>query len=333
MNRLTHTVLGLGVAALLAGCGSPAPSTSGAPVATEAVSEATSSPTPSGAANATSAPAETPPASVAPSASTSDRLSGEPDPTLTPGTLNPAVTQATIGTTICVSGWTATVRPPSSYTTKLKVEQIVTYGYADTTTASYEEDHLIPLEDGGAPSDPANLWPEPYTAFLPDGRDVGARVKDTFETALKKAVCAGQITLTDAQAQIGIHWVHAFYGIPLGPSPSGAPATTPPSPVGSLPATAPALSFVRLPNPAVPGSAATISIETSAGATCSVKVTWPSGTVSAAAGLKPTPTADEDGVVSWTWNVSESTKAGTGTASVTCLLGAAVTKSATFPVK
>src|SRR5215510_5854842 len=30
--------------------------------------------------------------------------------------LNPAVTQATIGTTICVRGWTATIRPPPSYT-------------------------------------------------------------------------------------------------------------------------------------------------------------------------------------------------------------------------
>ena len=34
-------------------------------------------------------------------------------PTLTPGSLNPDVTQATIGSTICVRGWTATVRPPS----------------------------------------------------------------------------------------------------------------------------------------------------------------------------------------------------------------------------
>jgi hypothetical protein len=33
----------------------------------------------------------------------------EPDPTCTPGALNPAVTQATIGSTICKSGWTATI--------------------------------------------------------------------------------------------------------------------------------------------------------------------------------------------------------------------------------
>ena len=41
------------------------------------------------------------------------------------------------------------------------MKQIAEYGYADTSTADYEEDHLIPLELGGAPRDPNNLWPEP----------------------------------------------------------------------------------------------------------------------------------------------------------------------------
>jgi hypothetical protein len=329
MNRLTKTVLAVGVAILLARDSSSPSGTSLRPVGANPVSAATPSQTPS----PTASPAATSTATVAPSASTNDQLPGEPDPALTPGTLNPEVTQDTIGNTICVSGWTATVRPPSSYTTKLKVEQIATYGYADTSPASYEEDHLIPLQDGGAPSDPANLWPEPYTAFLPDGRDVGARVKDTFETALKTAICAGEITLADAQAQIGIHWVHAYYGIPLGPTPSGAPAATLPSPIGSFPTTAPTLTFVSLPDPAVPGRMATIEIETTEGATCSVKVTLPSGNVSTAAGLKPTPIADEDGNVSWTWNVGASTKAGDATASVTCLFGGSVTESARFAVR
>src|SRR3712207_3940055 len=46
----------------------------------------------------------------------------------TPGALNPDVTQATIGSTICVRGWTRTIRPPSSYTSALKVEQLAEYG-------------------------------------------------------------------------------------------------------------------------------------------------------------------------------------------------------------
>jgi hypothetical protein len=142
------------------------------------------------------------------------RLPGEPDPLLTPGTLNPAVTQDNIHATICVSGWTATIRPPTSYTNGLKKTQIGQYGYTDTALASYEEDHLISLELGGNPTDPNNLWPEPYTITLADGRSTGAHVKDAFETKLKTEVCNGTLTLTEAQAEIGDHWVHFYFHIP-----------------------------------------------------------------------------------------------------------------------
>jgi hypothetical protein len=142
------------------------------------------------------------------------RLPGEPDPVLTPGTLNAAVTQGNIHATICVSGWTATIRPPTSYTNALKKTQIAQYGYTDTSLASYEEDHLISLELGGNPTDPKNLWPEPYTITLADGRSTGAHVKDAFETKLKTQVCNGSLTLTEAQAEIGDHWVHFYYHIP-----------------------------------------------------------------------------------------------------------------------
>ncbi|MGW4994883.1 hypothetical protein ACWEQ3_46110 [Streptomyces mirabilis] len=37
-----------------------------------------------------------------------------PDSSCTPGSYNPNVTQSNIHSTICVSGWTATVRPPTS---------------------------------------------------------------------------------------------------------------------------------------------------------------------------------------------------------------------------
>ena len=156
-----------------------------------------------------------------------DRLPGEPDPALTPGALNPAVTQATIGSTICVSGWTATIRPSSSFTTALKIKQIVQYGYSDTKTSSYEEDHLISLELGGAPADARNLWPEPYTASLADGRSTGAHTKDGFETKLKSQVCAGTITLAQGQSEIGDHWVHAYYSIALVTLPTAKPSATP----------------------------------------------------------------------------------------------------------
>lgn len=116
-------------------------------------------------------------------------------PVAVPGALNPDVTQATIAATICVSGWTATIRPPSEYTNALKKAQLA--GAADKDPTHYEEDHLVPLSIGGAPRDPANLWPEPLAA---------ARVKDVDELALNREVCQGKITLADAQAEILSKW-------------------------------------------------------------------------------------------------------------------------------
>ena len=152
-----------------------------------------------------------------------------PDPTLTPGATNPDITQATIGATICNHSWsTKSIRPPSSYTTNLKKQQMPQYqdtvpqalddlmnpdtGKLDTSLcvkhsanrACYEEDHLISLELGGNPTDPKNLWPEPY-APVP-----GARQKDKVENYLKKQVCAGAMTLQEAQQTIVRDW-YAIY--------------------------------------------------------------------------------------------------------------------------
>jgi ferritin len=47
-----------------------------------------------------------------------------PDTSPPPGALNPNVTQSNIAQTICRPGWTATVRPPESYTYQLKRQQM-----------------------------------------------------------------------------------------------------------------------------------------------------------------------------------------------------------------
>jgi hypothetical protein len=111
------------------------------------------------------------------------------DPTRTPGVLNPDVTQADIRSTICRHGWTETIRPPVSYTNALKSRQM--RQYRETGSRSdYQEDHLISLELGGSPTDPRNLWPEPY----PRATDV-----DQIENELNAEVCSGQLTLAEAQ--------------------------------------------------------------------------------------------------------------------------------------
>ena len=88
-----------------------------------------------------------------------------PDPACTPGEIDPAVTEDNLQTTICHSGYTQTIRPPVSYTNKLKKQQISDYGYQDIRMGDYEEDHFISLELGGSPTDPKNLWPEYYSFF------------------------------------------------------------------------------------------------------------------------------------------------------------------------
>jgi len=131
---------------------------------------------------------------------------GLPSHHLTPGMFNPAVTQATIHKTICVSGWTATVRPPASYTTALKIRQLATYGFGDRRLADYEEDHLVSLELGGSPTSAKNLWPEPHHIRI-GGLDLGSSAKDAFENHLRSLVCAGRLTLARARTEIAWNWV------------------------------------------------------------------------------------------------------------------------------
>ncbi|WP_232247399.1 hypothetical protein [Kitasatospora azatica] len=135
-----------------------------------------------------------------------------PDPSCTPGVLNPDVTQDTIDSTICVSGWTATIRPSTTYTNKLKAQGIIAYGYSDTNMSDYEEDHFIPLELGGSPTSPLNLWPEPH--YVTNGTGTSS-TKDGVETKLKRAVCAGTVTLADAQDALVTDWTTALSSLGL----------------------------------------------------------------------------------------------------------------------
>jgi hypothetical protein len=140
------------------------------------------------------------------------------DMTLSPGAADPRVTQANIHETICLSGYTASVRNVSAAT---KRRVFAEYGISSPAPGAYEVDHLIPLELGGS-NDITNLWPEPYTG--PDN----AHDKDVWENRLHKQVCAGQITLAVAQDEI-IHWWLLLDASPSGSS-VGAPTPQPVAP-------------------------------------------------------------------------------------------------------
>lgn len=118
------------------------------------------------------------------------------------GITNPDVGQSNIRTTICKPGWTKTIRPPASYTNKLKVEQMAKLGLKGKPS-DYEEDHLISLEIAGDPTDPRNLAPEAYAGKY------GARVKDQVEDHLHRMVCArlDPMPLSVAQNCIKADWI------------------------------------------------------------------------------------------------------------------------------
>ena len=115
-----------------------------------------------------------------------------PDKKRTPGALNPKVRRSTITKTICKGGWTKTIRPPVAFTNALKIKQMVLYEETGLPS-KYEEDHFIPLELGGAPRNPKNLWPEPRSQ---------SKLSDPLENKLKRKVCKGLLQLAKARAAI-----------------------------------------------------------------------------------------------------------------------------------
>ena len=111
-----------------------------------------------------------------------------------------------IKSTICVIGWTATVRPPASYTNQLKYSQLHS-GYnlgGDLNLKDYEEDHIVPLEVGGNPTSALNLFPEPRNIKY------GSYVKDQLENRMHQLVCAGQVTLKVGQSVFLTNWEKGY---------------------------------------------------------------------------------------------------------------------------
>jgi len=123
-----------------------------------------------------------------------------PNPSLTPGDALPGVTAKEV----CVSGYSSSVRSVSSDEKAAVYQQ---YGIPNEP-GKHEVDHFISLELGGS-NMVTNLWPEPYVT--PDASNkIGAHEKDKVENALHAEVCAGRMTLQQAQDQIRTDW-YAYY--------------------------------------------------------------------------------------------------------------------------
>lgn len=107
-----------------------------------------------------------------------------PDHERTPGGINLDVTQENIKHTVCVSGWTATIRPPMAYTNHLKVRQLRELGFA-------RNDPRLPRGSLG----PAVRWRPPDRPAQPvasAARRQMARRGQESTRAVCAARCAGE---------------------------------------------------------------------------------------------------------------------------------------------
>lgn len=147
-----------------------------------------------------------------------------PDPVLHPGATRRDLTK----TKLCGPDFrTSQIRPPTSYTQKLKKLMLGDGGtikapndrtytvvgeHLPGTVADYELDHLISLQIGGHPEDPRNLWMEPWerkgARFAAPG--TGAESKDVIENRLRREVCKNGLALSAAQQSIASDWTAAL---------------------------------------------------------------------------------------------------------------------------
>ncbi len=120
-----------------------------------------------------------------------------PDPALTPG----AVTALT-AERVCGIKWGKDARKVTAAMRRMVFESYGLRGNHDPSCKGkrgFEVDHLVSRELGGA-DDLLNLWPQCYSGRW------NARVKDRLENRLHREVCAGMITLEDAQNAIRDDW-------------------------------------------------------------------------------------------------------------------------------
>ena len=131
-----------------------------------------------------------------------DKPSHLPDPKLTPGE-----TVAVTREELCRAGRTAL---DDDVSIKMKSRVFDLYGIKPDTPVSYNVDHLIPTDLGGANSI-KNLWPQPLSG------EWGYIDKNKLERRLHKMVCSGELDLKKAQEEIAGDWVDAYKRYVTGP--------------------------------------------------------------------------------------------------------------------
>jgi hypothetical protein len=137
-----------------------------------------------------------------------------PDLKLTPGEIDPKVKQDNIQSTICKKGYSNRARDVSTLE-KIFIFDLYKKAHSDWPECfpkgkqKCQSDHLIGLGIGGS-NDRTNLWPQAECNLKTEKGCLGAIEKDAVDTYLHSEVCAGRMTLKDAQDAVRKDWVVVY---------------------------------------------------------------------------------------------------------------------------
>lgn len=117
---------------------------------------------------------------------------------------NAHVSQATIAQTICQPGYTRAVRPPTNFTNSVKQALLKRAGYPESEVYKYKLDYVVPVALGGHPRKLEN-----FELIRREGPNSTKR-KNGIEEKLQCLVCAGELSLADAQREAMTDWQAAY---------------------------------------------------------------------------------------------------------------------------
>jgi len=125
--------------------------------------------------------------------------------------LDERVTQQNIAATICRPGYADTVSPPFDDMMEHKDRLLAEYGIDAEHGMRYALDRRVPIVLGGSPDAPDNL------GLLPWGGHKGERRKELLTAKLKRCVCEGRMSLSEAQSAIAGNWSAHYAGFGSAP--------------------------------------------------------------------------------------------------------------------
>jgi hypothetical protein len=120
--------------------------------------------------------------------------------------LDGRVTQLSVASTICRPDYVDIVSPPFNVMMAHKARLLAEHGIGTNASVGYALDRHVPVLLGGSPDAPANL------DLLPWAGGDGERRKERLAVRLKRCVCEGKMSLSDAQATIVGNWSGAYPG-------------------------------------------------------------------------------------------------------------------------